>query len=91
MKTNHTYQGSNFNYIIVPPPDDLEKILEQLGNRIRKLTLHSENPKHPGLVWCATPNRWNSPYKQGQRGATPAEAAYKLLVEINKVTPTTTK
>jgi CRISPR/Cas system type I-B associated protein Csh2 (Cas7 group RAMP superfamily) len=68
-----------------PPPNNLEVILEALGNKFRKLTLHSENPKHPSLIWQATPNQHSSKFKRSVRGKTPKEAAYNLLLEINKL------
>ena len=64
---------------------ELEKLILSLGKNFRKLTLHSENPKHPLLIWHVTPNQHYSPYKKGVRGKTPCEAVQKLIDEIKKV------
>ena len=58
---------------------ELEDLINQCGNKFRKLTLHSENPKHPNMIWQATPNQHTSKYKQGVRGRTPCEAVENLL------------
>lgn len=66
----------------------MKELLEKLGYNFRKLTLHSENPKHPNLIWQATPNQhYSKYYKQGVRGATPEEALQKLLDMIEKHSP----
>lgn len=56
--------------------------LEKLGNKFRKLTLHSENPKHPKMIWQATPNQHTSKWKQGVRGETPEEALENLCCKV---------
>jgi hypothetical protein len=70
--------------IEMPKPNDINILLDYLGNKFRKLTLHSENPKHPYLIWQATPNQHNSKFKRGVRGKTPIEAVFNLVLEINK-------
>ena len=61
---------------------ELKELILACGNKFRKLTLHSENPKHPNLIWQATPNQHTSKYKQGVRGRTPEEAVELLLEKI---------
>ena len=73
----------NFVPKVVPIPS-IENLLKACGNRLRKLTLHSENPKHPNLIWQATPNQHTSKFKKGVRGKTPEEALFNLLIEMNK-------
>ena len=64
-------------------PVSLENLIMQCGDKFRKLTLHSENSKHPGLIWQATPNQHTSIYfKQGVRGKTPSEAVLNLLHKL---------
>ena len=64
-------------------PVSLENLIMQCGNKFRKLTLHSENSKHPGLIWQATPNQHTSThFKQGVRGKTAWEAVYNLLIKL---------
>jgi hypothetical protein len=64
--------------------DDLEKLIEYCGDRFRKLTLHSENPKHPNLIWQATPNQHTSKFKRGVRGTTARDAVLNLIFELDK-------
>ncbi len=64
---------------------ELEILLKSCGDRFRKLTLHSENPKRPKLIWQATPNQHKSLYfKKGVRGETPSKAVFNLLQELKK-------
>lgn len=62
---------------------DLGDLIRECGDKFRKLTLHSENPKHPGLIWQATPNQHKSKFKQGVRGRTPEEAVEKLKAKLS--------
>ena len=64
--------------------EELEDLINQCGNRFKKLTLHSENPKHPNMIWQATPNQHIGKYKRGVRGRSPCEAVKNLLKELNK-------
>lgn len=63
----------------------LEELIKACGDKFRKLTLHSENEKHPLMIWHATPNQHTSlKFKQGVRGKTPEEAVARLWLAINK-------
>ena len=65
--------------------------LEQLGDKFRKLTLHSENPKHPKMIWQATPNQHTSKFKSGVRGETPEDALELLCLKALTQPPYPTK
>ena len=63
---------------------ELKELILKCGDKFRKLTLHSENPKHPDMIWHATPNQHTSKLKQGVRGRTPEEAVRNLLNKLNQ-------
>ena len=62
----------------------LSELIEACGDKFRKLILHSENPKHPNLIWQAGTNQHIVKNIESKRGKTPEIAVANLYLALNK-------
>lgn len=62
----------------------LGNIIDGCGKYFRNLILHTQYKKKLTEPWEAVPNKKLLPNAKSQKGKTPGEALYKLMVEINK-------
>ena len=61
----------------------LSELIEACGDKFRKLILHSENKKHPGLIWQAGANQHKAKGIVSTRASTPEEAVANLWLKLN--------